>query len=236
VIVMTENGGPDGVTPTVEAALRGLTMPLHEVLETQRAIRRLHPDPVDDAVLQRVIELATKAPNGGNEQKSVFVVVKNAKVRAELARLNRSGFPLMSLYYRRRVRTDAAWARTWKAIEWQRDHFHEIPVVIIVCWTRRIPRRPIMLNSAPYASVYPSTQNLLLAARAVGLGAGFISLPLWRLGKLRRILGLPRSVTPVGVIPLGWPRGKYGPNTRRPVGEVTHIDRWGNQPWLQTSN
>ncbi|WP_420804991.1 hypothetical protein [Mycolicibacter sinensis] len=40
-------------------------------------------------------------------------------------------------------------------------------------------------------------QNLLLAARAVGLGAGLISLPLWRLGKLRRVLGLPRSVTPV---------------------------------------
>lgn len=206
-------------------------MPLQDVIETQRAIRRLHPDPVDDAVLQRVLELAIKAPNGGNEQKSVFVVVKDAAVRGQLARLNRSGFPLMSLYYRRRVRTDPAWARTWKAIEWQRDHFHEIPVVIIACWTGRIPRRPIMLNSAPYASVYPATQNLLLAARAVGLGAGFISLPLWRLGKLRRILGLPRGVTPVGVIPLGWPRGKYGPNTRLPVGEVTHIDRWGNQLW-----
>lgn len=226
-----EDAASAGVSPTVESALRGLAMPLQEAIETQRAIRRLHPDPVDDAVLQRVLELALKAPNGGNEQKSVFVIVKDAAVREQLARLNRSGFPLMSLYYRRRLRTDPAWARTWRAIEWQRDHFHEIPVVIVVCWTRRIPRRPIMLNSAPYASVYPSTQNLLLAARAVGLGAGFISLPLWRLGRLRRILGLPRGVTPVGVIPLGWPRGKYGPNSRRPVGEVTHIDRWGNQPW-----
>lgn len=229
--MVTENPVPPGVIPTVDAALRGLTMPLQEVIETQRAIRRLYPDAVEDAVLQRVMELAIKAPNGGNEQKSAFVIVKHPAVRAELARLNRSGFPFMSLYYRRRVRTDTAWARTWKAIEWQRDHFHEIPVVIVVCWSGRIPRRPILLNSAPYASVYPATQNLLLAARAVGLGAGFISLPLWRLGKLRRILGLPRSVTPVGVIPLGWPRGKYGPNTRLPVGEVTHIDRWGNRPW-----
>lgn len=227
----TDNVVPAGVVPTLDAALRGLTMPLQDVMETQRAIRRLHPDPVDDAVLQRVLELAMKAPNGGNEQKSVFVVVKDVGVRGQLARLNRSGFPIMSLYYRRRLRTDPAWARTWKAIEWQRDHFHEIPVVIVACWTGRIPRRPIMFNSAPYASVYPATQNLLLAARAVGLGAGFILLPLWRLGKLRRILGLPRSVTPVAVIPVGWPRGKYGPNARRPVGELTHIDRWGNQPW-----
>lgn len=227
----TEDAASAGVSPTVEAALSGLTMPLQNVIETQRVIRRLHPDPVDDAVLQRVLELATKAPNGGNEQKAAFVIVKDASVRAELARLNRSGFPIMSLYYRRRLGTDAAWARTWKAIEWQRDHFHEIPVVIVACWTGRIAPRPIMFNSAPYASVYPAMQNLLLAARAVGLGAGFISLPLWRLGKLRRVLGLPRSVTPVGVIPLGWPRGKYGPNNRRPVGEVAHIDHWGNQPW-----
>ncbi|KUI29357.1 nitroreductase [Mycobacterium sp. GA-2829] len=206
-------------------------MSLQEAIETQRAIRRLHPDPVDDALLQRLLELAVKAPNGGNEQKAAFVVVTDAAVRAQLARLNRTGFPLMSLYYRRRNRSDTAWARTWKAIEWQRDHFADIPVVIVVCWSGRIWRRPVMLNSAPYASVYPATQNLLLAARAVGLGAGFISLPLWRVRKLRRILGMPRSVTPVGVIPLGWPRGKYGPSTRRPIGEIAHIDRWGNRPW-----
>jgi hypothetical protein len=60
-----------------------------------------------------VLELATKAPNGGNEQKAAIVIVKDASARAELARLNRSGFPIMSLYYRRRLRTDAAWARTW---------------------------------------------------------------------------------------------------------------------------
>ena len=88
------------------------------------------------------------------------------------------------------------------------------------------------MNAGVYASTYPATQNLLLAARAMGLGAGFISLPLWWLGKARRVLGLPRNITPVAVVPIGWPRGRYGPTTRKPVGEVTHIDRWGNQPWL----
>ncbi|MCA1847239.1 MAG: nitroreductase family protein, partial [Actinobacteria bacterium] len=99
--------------------------------------------------------------------------------------------------------------------------------------TRRIPSRPRLMNAGVYASCYPATQNLLLAARALGLGAAFISLPLWWLSRARKALGLPRSVTPVAVIPVGWPRGRYGPTTRKPVGEVTHIDRWGHQPWRE---
>src|SRR5258705_96176 len=82
-----------------------------------------------------------------------------------------------------------------------------------------------------YGSIYPSVQNLLLAARAAGLGAALITLPLWSTFLARRALGLPWSVAPCAVIPMGWPRGKYGPTTRRPVGEVVHVDRYGNQPF-----
>ena len=217
---------------TVDQALKGLEMPLVEALETQRAIRRLHSDPVPDELIRRMIELARKAPNGGNEQWFAFVVVRDPKVRAGLARLNRLGYPGLRLYYRKRIRDDAKWARTWAAIEWQKDHFEEIPVLVVVCANRRIPPWPRLMNAGVYASTYPATQNLLLAARAMGLGAGFISLPLWWLGKARRVLGLPRNITPVAVVPIGWPRGRYGPTTRKPVGEVTHVDRWGNQPWL----
>jgi nitroreductase len=216
-----------------DVALKGLEMPLVEALETQRAIRRLHPDPVPDELIRRMIELARKAPNGGNEQWFAFVVVKDPAVRAELAKLNRWGFPGLKAYYRKRIRDDEAWARTWAAIEWQKDHFEEIPVLIVVCATRRIPSRPRLMNAGVYASVYPATQNLLLAARGLGLGAAFISLPLWWLSRARKVLGLPRSVTPVAVVPVGWPRGRYGPTTRKPVGEITHVDRWGNQPWRE---
>jgi nitroreductase len=220
---------------TVELALKGLSMPLVEAMESQRAIRRLHPDPVPDELILRMIELAEKAPNGGNEQWFAFVVVKDPAVRAGLAKLNRLGYPGLKFYYRKRIRDDAKWARTWAAIEWQKDHFEEIPVLIVVCANRRIPPWPRLMNSGVYASTFPATQNLLLAARAMGLGAAFISLPLWWLGKARRVLGLPGNITPVAVIPIGWPRGRYGPTTRKPVGEVTHLDRWGNQPWQGVS-
>ena len=222
-------------TETVELALKGLSMPLVEAMESQRAIRRLHPGPVPDELVLRLIELAEKAPNGGNEQWFSFVVVKDPAVRAGLARLNRQGFPGLKLYYRKRIRDDEKWARTWAAIEWQKDHFEEIPVLVVVCATRKIPPWPKLMNAGVYASTYPATQNLLLAARAMGLGAAFISLPLWWLGRARRVLGLPRSVTPVAVVPIGWPRGRYGPTSRKPVGEVTHLDRWGHQPWRGVS-
>ena len=72
-------------TGTVELALKGLSMPLVEAMESQRAIRRLLPDPVPDELVLRMIELAEKAPNGGNEQWFAFVVVKDPKVRAHRA-------------------------------------------------------------------------------------------------------------------------------------------------------
>lgn len=216
---------------TIELARKGLQMPLEEAMETQRAIRRLHPDPVPDELLRRMIELAQKAPNGGNEQWFEFVVVKDPAVRKALARLNRMGFPGLKLYYRKRIATDEKWARTWAAIEWQKDHFEEIPVIVVVCANRRVPPWPRLMNAGVYGSTYPALQNLLLAARGLGLGAAFITLPLWSLRRARKALGLPGNVTPVGVVPIGWPKGRYGPTTRKPVGDVVHLDRWGNKTW-----
>jgi nitroreductase len=88
--------------------------------------------------------------------------------------------------------------------------------------------------SGYWGSIYPSVQNLLLAARAMGLGASLITLPLWRPAMARRILDLPRSVRPCCVVALGWPRGRYGPTTRKPVDQVTHLDAYGNRAWLDT--
>ena len=119
------------------------------------------------------------------------------------------------------------------AVQWQADHFEEIPVIVVACLKgMRVPFPPIAATSY-YGSIYPSVQNLLLAARAVNLGAALITLPLWSHRSVRRILGLPRKVTPCAVIPLGWPRGRYGPTVRKPVHEVMSFDRYGNRPPAQ---
>jgi nitroreductase len=112
------------------------------------------------------------------------------------------------------------------------DHFEEIPVLVVACLKGIILPWPPMAASGAYGSIYPSVQNLLLAARAAGLGAALITLPLWSKFLAQRALGLPWNVAPCAVVPLGWPRGKYGPTTRRPVAEVVSLDRYGNRAFL----
>jgi nitroreductase len=208
----------------------GLGMPLSEAMETQRAVRRLLPDPVDDATILRVIELATKAPTGSNLQNWEFVVVRDPDVKHQLARLNRQAWSVYRRLGKRKARKDPSTRKIIEAVQWQADHFEEIPVVVVACLHGRSPMfGPPVLATSFYGSAYPAVQNLLLAARGLGLGATLTTLPLWSTSLARRTLGLPGGVTPVAVIPLGWPRGKYGPTTRKPVGEVVHLDRYGNR-------
>ncbi len=208
-----------------------LSMPLEDAMRTQRAIRRLKPDPVDDALVLHLLELALKAPSGSNAQNWEFVVVRDRAVKERLGRLNRLAWNLYGGLGGWLYRDNAPMQRILKAVQWQADHFADIPVVVVACVRGVVPILPRVAASSVYGSIYPSVQNLLLAARAAGLGAALITLPLWNTWLARRALGLPWSVTPCAVIPLGWPQGRYGPTTRRPVGEVVHLDRWGNQPF-----
>lgn len=210
------------------------SMPLEDAMRTQRAIRRLKPDPVDDALVLRLIELAQKAPTGSNAQNWEFLVVKDRAVKERLGVLNKRAWNLYGGIGRRMARNDPPMMRILEAVQWQADHFADIPVIVVACL--RGPRMyfPPIAASSYYGSIYPSVQNLLLAARSAGLGAALITLPLWSTFLARRALGLPWSVAPAAVVPLGWPRGRYGPTTRRPVGEIVHVDRYGNQPFRKS--
>jgi len=207
------------------------TMPLEEAMRTQRAIRRLLPDPVDDELVLQIIELALKAPTGGNQQNWEFVVVKDREVKRRLGRLNLQAWRVYGGIGKLVMRRRASMLRVIQAVDWQAQHFEDVPVVVVACLRGvRLPFPPLAATSY-YGSIYPSVQNLLLAARAAELGAALITLPLWSTILARRALGLPWNVTPCAVIPLGWPRGRYGPTTRRPVGEVVSLDRYGNRPF-----
>ena len=212
----------------------GLRMPLEDAMLTQRAIRRLLPDPVDDDIVLRCIELALRAPTGSNGQNWQFVVVKDRSSKERLARMNRQAVGVYGGIGKRVSRGNEAMEKILAAVDWQADHFEEIPVLVVACLRgNRAPFVPLppMAQSSYYGSIYPSVQNLLLAARAMGLGAALITLPLWSTTAVRRVLRLPLSVMPCCIVPMGWPRGRYGPTTRKPVGEVVHLDRFGNQPW-----
>ena len=207
----------------------GLDMPLQEAMETQRAIRRLKTDPVDDDVLLRCIGLALKAPTGSNAQNWEWIVVRDREVKAKLAGLYRKSWAIYGGLGRRLRKDDEKSMRNIDAVQWQVDHFEDIPVLVVPCLRGfRMTALP-MGASSHYGSIYPAIQNFLLACRAEGLGAALTTLPLWSNTAARRALGLPFSVQPCAVIPVGWPSGRYGPTTRKPVEAVVHYDRWGSR-------
>ena len=222
--------------PSTDEALAALSMPLLDAMMTQRAIRRVKPDPVDDAIVVKCIELGLRAPTGSNGQNWEFIVVKDQRVKDKLGKRYRQGWSLYGAMGERMAAGDESMLKILRSVRWQVEHFSEIPVLVIPCLRggTRLPYvpTPFVGESSFFGSIYPSVQNLLLAARAMGLGASLITMPLWSVTSARKTLGLPLSVTPVCVITLGWPKGRYGPTTRKPVEDVVHLDSYGKR-WLK---
>lgn len=205
------------------------TMSVAEAMTTQRSIRRIHPDPVAPGIVRRLIELGLEGPTGSNAQNWEFIVVTDSERKARLADQYRRAWKIYG-GLGKRMRSDDQTMRVLKSVQWQVDRFEQVPVIVVPCLhtSSRPPfvPMPAIADSSHYGSVYPSVQNILLGARAVGLGASLVTLPLWSGIVSRRILGLPMNVEPTCVICLGWPIGRYGPKARKPVDEVLHLESW----------
>jgi nitroreductase len=196
------------------------------LMRAQTAGRRLRNDPIDDATVLELLELATHA-TAERRRRCEFVIVRDSDVRHQLARTYRQGWSI----YKRVLRTRSGDDALLDARQWESDHFEDVPVMIVACVLGRRPLFPAVGAAAFYASAFPAVQNLVLAAGARGLGASPTTLPLWSSWEARRTLGLPRSVTPVAVVTLGWPRGRGVPLAPAPIGNTVHLDRWGHQPF-----
>jgi nitroreductase len=221
------------LTPTTDPAEieRRLTMPLVDAMVTQKAVRRVLPNPVDLGIVRRCIELALEGPTGSNGQNWEFVIVTERSAKERFQVQYRRAWSLYGRAGERLRGSDPQTARILRSVQWQVDHFPEIPVLVVACLRGgKVPYIPMpaVAESSHYGSIYPSVQNLLLAARAIGLGASLVTLPLWSTTVARRILGLPLSVEPCCMVPLGWPRGRYGPKARKPVDAVVHLERYGS--------
>ena len=191
-------------------------------------MRRLRNDPVPDAVVRRLVEAAGYAPSGRNLQRARWIVVRDPEQRRRIGDLNRrasldhataerdAGRELP--HHERESRR-----RMWDAVLWQAEHMHEAPVIIVACCIMDDAEQ----DPGRYASsVWPGVQNLLLAARASGLGAAPTTYALSLRDELEAALGLPEHVRAQAVIPIGLPLGQFGPVHRLPVDEVMMSDRW----------
>ena len=193
---------------------------LFEAMYTQRALRYLKTDPVPDDLVQKVIEAGIRAPNGGNSQQWGFVVIKDEATKRVIAdHYSGVGRPNHG------EAATASERRAAESADYLGEHIMEVPV-----WILAVTRHP-GTDIHNGASIYPAVQNMLLAARAFGLGSVLTTRV--RRGfepQIRVAIGLPDDWVTAAMIPLGWPQDghRYGPTTRRPSSEVTHWDKWGN--------
>jgi nitroreductase len=190
------------------------TTDIFKAIKTCRAIRRFKPDPIPDEVLGRILDAAVHAPSGGNAQPWVFLVLRDSAVKRKLGDLYNSA--LESRY------AGAAGGGN------PPSHWRDVPVLVMVC--RRELDPPVATSTASlYASMYPAVQNILLAARALGVGSCLTTVHKLRDAEVNELLGIPAGVETVACIPLGYPRGGFGPVVRKPWQEVTYYDRWGTR-------
>ena len=203
---------------------------LFDVMYSCRAMRRLRPDPVPENLLIQLIDAANQAPSGSNLQGARWVLVRDAAQKAELAKLNYEAVQayiqpqLASLKDLPQQSADKR-RRMMNAVLWQADHLQEMPVLIIACHQFEGPVDRLQAAQAA-GSVWPGVQNLLLAARALELGAAPTTLGLTRRSEVKRILNLPENVEAYCLIPVGYPKGRFGPVTRLPVEQTMYWDRW----------
>jgi nitroreductase len=206
---------------------------------TTRAMRRLKPDPIPEAVLWRVLAAANQAPSGGNIQPWQFMMVTSPDVRAQLAELYRACYDRYetAMLPTRRAPVDEAaakaWDRTVSASRHLAEHFHEVPAIAVVLaadidLTITDESGPLDIGSI-LGSVFPAVQNLMLAARAYGIGTALTTVLRIEQGKTREILAVPDRWQVVAVIPMGYPEGRFGVAPRKPVEKVTHWDRFGEK-------
>ena len=205
---------------------------LFEIIRTTRSMRRLKPDPVPPALIRQILEAGTSAANGGNMQTWRFLVhprprdqaVRRPVVPPRLARDRRSPLPL------RRPRPGATrdrFERMLAAAEHLADHLHEAPVWIVPCLQGGTHTR------TSGSSIYPAVQNMLLAARALGLGATLTTLYLLFEKEAEAALGLPPDTHSYAILPIGYPLGRFGPVARTALEDVVFADRWG-EPWTES--
>jgi nitroreductase len=219
---------------------------LFEAIDSARSLRRLKPDPVPEALIDRVLDAAVRAPSAGNAQNWAFLVVCDHEQRRRIGVIYRKVSAIAAAIYAARGRpphlSERQFARMLRAGGYLWDHIGEAPVLLVPCQSRpALPPRDALPPdiAAGYdcdiayadrirgASIYPAVQNIFLACRGLGLGTTITTNHIRCEDELKSVLGIPDDVATFALMPIGWPLDPFGPLTRRPLAEVAHADRWG---------
>src|SRR5277367_5926321 len=199
---------------------------LFEILRTTRSMRRLKPDQVPNELIRKILEAGVCAPSGGNMQRWRFLVVRDPQIKQTVgAYYKRAWDERVAPRYRAGEPAPGTsrerFLRLLDAAEYLAAHIHEAPVWIVPCLEGGTPTR------TSGSSIYPAVQNMLLTARALGLGATLTTLYLSFEKEVEAALGLPAGVHSYAILPIGYPLGRFGRVRRMALADVVYEDRWG---------
>lgn len=201
-----------------------MTTDIFDAMATCRAMRHLKPDPVPDDLLDTLVWAGTRAPTPGNAQACRYVVVTD---RAKIKRIADSVRTTMVAL----MADPPPWPEDRSTLLMLQgvghlvEHLHEAPAVIIIGAPNVYP------PGAPderyvWSAAYPAAQNVLLAARALGLGATMTTFHLMAEDVMRNDLAIPTDIHLAATIVVGWPDREFGPVRRRPIDEVRFRNTW----------
>ena len=200
-----------------------LTMQIGEAMFTQRAIRRLRSGkPVSDADLKSILDAASKAPNGANSQPARFLVIRDRDAIEAFGKLyHEAWWAKRRDEYGWKGKADIPEGSAYRMPALLADEMVDAPVVILAFAAGR-----------PHAasSVFPAIQNLMLAARALGIGSVLTTLHADVMDRVYDMFRVPEDAEFHCCIPLGYPRGNFGPTRRFPTAETTSWNSWGTPP------
>jgi nitroreductase len=208
---------------SVPVDAKRLSMPLGEAIFTQRSIRRFRPDPIPTDVLHLLLEAAVRAPNGGNRQVGRFLVV------TDRARIKEFGALYREAWWAKRF-DERGWTkvedipkddRSYQSAAQLADHMADVPCVVFA----------FAMPPGAANSIIPAAQNLMLAARALGIGSVPTTLHPKVMDRFHTMFQIPKEAAFHFCIPLGYPAVAYGPSKRKPVSETTYVNRWGANAW-----
>jgi nicotinate-nucleotide--dimethylbenzimidazole phosphoribosyltransferase len=197
----------------------------------RRDIRRFRPDPLSDALVTRLLEAAHQAPSVGLMQPWRFIVIRDEQTKTAMQALAQR---------ERLVQADHFDARTRQFLDLKIEGIREAPVSVCVCCDRGDINDEVLgrhtIRDTDLYSTCLAIENLWLAARAEGVGVGWVSF--YREPDLQALLGLPEQVLPVAWLCLGYPDERparpgleaAGWLQRRPLDDLVHTERWGGDP------
>ena len=195
-------------------------MELYDALMTTRAMRRFSDEPVTDEEITRILAAAVQAPSGGNIQPYQFVVVTDAERRTAIGEVYRRAYDRYEPAVLKLIppfKDEAAQRqheRSWGASRHLAETIGDAPAMVLVLMPRMsmtvTDEQGDMDVGSPYASVYPAVENLILAARSMGIGTVLTTVYRIHEEEVRAICNIPERYEVAALLPLGRPTGKWG--------------------------